>query len=97
LPLPVRQAISGNVGTLIAFRIGQGDAEWLEPYFVPLNYQDLTNIPKYHYHIRTLVGGVLTTPFTVQSLPVTIKNQSLIEAAIRKRVRTFSELYTKTA
>src|SRR6185503_11780931 len=33
LPLPIRQAVFGNVGTLIAFRIGYTDAEVMEKEF----------------------------------------------------------------
>ncbi|MDF2461332.1 MAG: hypothetical protein K0S68_735 [Candidatus Saccharibacteria bacterium] len=89
LPDNIKQAIAGNVGTLMAFRLGHADAQWLAPHFAPLTAEDLTNIPPYHYHLRTLAGGQLTTPFTVVSPQVKATPQPALEQALRSRVRRF--------
>ncbi len=89
LPEPIKQAVAGNVGTLMAFRLGHSDANWLAPHFAPLTPDDLTNIPPYHYHLRTLSNGQLTSPFTVKSPQVHIQPQPALELALRQRVRNY--------
>jgi hypothetical protein len=89
LPESIKQAISGNVGTLMAFRLGHADASWLAPHFAPLSPDDLTSVPPYHYHLRTLAHGQLTTPFTVASPLVTTVPHPELEQALRNRVRQF--------
>ncbi|MDB5178823.1 MAG: hypothetical protein JWN01_766 [Patescibacteria group bacterium] len=89
LPESVKQAVAGNVGTLMAFRLGHTDAQWLADHFAPLTAEDLTNIPPYHYHLRTLAGGQLTTPFTVQAPQLQTTPQPALEQALRNRVRQF--------
>jgi len=89
LPENIKQAVSGNVGTIMAFRLGHSDAAWLAPHMAPLTADDLTNIPPYHYHLRTLANGQLTTPFTVQAPVVNLEPQPALESALRGRVREF--------
>jgi hypothetical protein len=36
LPDNIKQAVAGNIGTLMAFRLGHTDATWLAPHFAPL-------------------------------------------------------------
>lgn len=89
LPENVRQAVSGNIGTIMAFRLGQADAKWLSPQFAPLTSDDLTNIAPYQYHLRTLSGGQLTTPFTVRSPQLRTTPQPQLATALRQRVRAY--------
>ena len=66
----VRSAVFGNVGTLISFRVGAGDAEFLEKEFMPeFTASDLVNLPKYHIYIRLMVDGVASNPFSAHTLP----------------------------
>jgi hypothetical protein len=89
LPDNVKQAVAGNIGTLMAFRLGHTDATWLAPHFAPLSADDLTSIPAYHFHLRTLSQGQLTTPFTVSSPNIKLEPQPALEHALRARVRQF--------
>ncbi|HUD11766.1 MAG TPA: DUF87 domain-containing protein [Candidatus Saccharimonadia bacterium] len=89
LPENIKQAISGNVGTLMAFRLGHADAQWLAPHFAPLTPDDLTGIPPYHYHLRTLAHGQLTTPFTVTAPNIDTEPHPALALALRSRVRNF--------
>jgi hypothetical protein len=89
LPDSIKQAITGNVGTMMAFRLGHADAKWLAPHFAPLTAEDLTNVAPFHYHLRTLAAGQLTTPFTVKSPQVTMTPQPALELALRARVREY--------
>ncbi|HUC88345.1 MAG TPA: DUF87 domain-containing protein [Candidatus Binatia bacterium] len=66
----IRDAVFGNMGTIVSFRIGQNDVEALSQYFQPtFNGDDLLRIPNYNTITRTLVGGVPTQPFSMATLP----------------------------
>ncbi|KKU11709.1 MAG: hypothetical protein UX16_C0007G0009 [Parcubacteria group bacterium GW2011_GWB1_45_7] len=66
----VRDAIFGNVGTMVLFRIGPKDAEFLEPEFAPRFMEgDLVNLPKYNAYVRLMIDGVPAAPFSAETLP----------------------------
>ena len=63
-------AIFGNVGTLITFRVGARDAEFLKNEFHPVFDQtDLTNLPNYHIYLKLMIDGVTSKPFSAITLP----------------------------
>jgi hypothetical protein len=62
----VKNAVFGNVGTMISFRIGGTDASFLQHEFVPtFNESDLTNIEKYHVYIKTIVNNEPVPSFSM--------------------------------
>lgn len=66
----IRDAVFGNMGTIVAFRIGQNDVESLSRYFQPMfDGDDLLRIPNYNTIVRTLIGGVPTQPFSMATIP----------------------------
>lgn len=66
----IRDAVFGNMGTIVSFRIGQNDVEAMSRYFQPLfDGDDLLRIPNFNSVVRTLVGGVPTQPFSMSTLP----------------------------
>src|SRR3978361_1552197 len=66
----IRDAVFGNMGTIVSFRIGQNDVESLSQYFQPTFDGDyLLRIPNYNAIVRTLIGGVPTQPFSMATLP----------------------------
>ncbi len=66
----IRDAVFGNMGTIVAFRIGQNDVDSLTRYFQPLfDGDDLLRVPNWNAVVRTLVGGVPTQPFSMAGLP----------------------------
>ncbi len=66
----IRDAVFGNMGTVVSFRVGQQDVEVLAKYFQPVfDDPDLLRIPSYNAIVRTLVGGVPTNPFSMSTLP----------------------------
>ncbi len=78
----IRDAVFGNIGTVVSFRVGQGDAEVLAKYFQPLfEASDLLRVPNYNAVVRTLIGGVPTQPFSMSGLPPLGKpNKQLADA-----------------
>jgi len=63
----VRDAVVGNVGTSVVFRVGASDAEFLTNEFDQLTVNDMTNIDKRYFYIKTLIDGAPTEPFTGRS------------------------------
>lgn len=62
----VKNAVFGNVGTIISFRIGVTDANFIQHEFTPVfNENDLTNVEKYHVYVKTIVGNEPVTPFSM--------------------------------
>lgn len=65
----VRDAILGNAGTVIAFRVGAADAEILETEFRPeFAAEDLINLPNYSIYLKLMVKGVVSRPFSAETL-----------------------------
>lgn len=62
----IREAVFGNVGTLVSFRVGVDDANYLKHQFDPVfNEQDLINNPVGQAYMRLLVAGQPTVPFSM--------------------------------
>ena len=62
----VKNAVFGNVGTLVSFRIGVTDANYLQHWFQPVfNEGDLINVDVYNAYINTIVGNKPVPPFSV--------------------------------
>jgi CxxC-x17-CxxC domain-containing protein len=70
LSTSVRDAVFGNVGTIIAFRVGAEDGEFLEREFSPeFTAHDLVNLPKYNIYIKLMIDGIASRPFSAKTLP----------------------------
>ncbi len=66
----VRDAVFGNVGTMMLFRIGAADAEYLENEFEPeFVIQDMVNLSNYSIYLKLMVDGITCRPFSAKTLP----------------------------
>jgi len=66
----VRNAVFGNVGTMISFRVGAFDAEVLEKEFAPeFEAEDLVNLGFAQIYLKLMVNGVSSKPFSARTLP----------------------------
>ncbi len=62
----VKNAVFGNVGSLVSFRVGVSDASYLQHEFQPaFSEADLINIEKYNAYIKTIVGNEPVPPFSL--------------------------------
>ncbi|OGM02467.1 hypothetical protein A2115_02715 [Candidatus Woesebacteria bacterium GWA1_41_8] len=62
----VKNAIFGNVGTLMCYRVGVSDANYLAHEFTPVfGEDDLLNIERYHVYIKTIVNNEPVPPFSM--------------------------------
>jgi len=89
---PVRDAVMGNVGTMMTFRVGAADAEYLEKEFDPIFYaNDLVNLAKYNIYLKLMIDGVATTPFSAVTLPPIELGDKQVD--IKKIINTSREKY----
>ncbi|PIX31369.1 hypothetical protein COZ61_00085, partial [Candidatus Berkelbacteria bacterium CG_4_8_14_3_um_filter_33_6] len=69
MPEIVKEAIFGNVGTLISFRVGAGDSEALVKEFEPIfDANDLVNLANYNIYVKMAIDGVTSPAFSAVSL-----------------------------
>ncbi|MCX6731771.1 MAG: type IV secretion system DNA-binding domain-containing protein [Candidatus Parcubacteria bacterium] len=82
----VRDAVFGNVGTLITFRVGAYDAELLEKEFAPEFYvQDFVNLGFASIYLKLMIDGIASRPFSAGTLPPVIaKAESYADKIIEK-------------
>ncbi len=67
----VRDAIFGNVNTLITFRVGGSDASVLEKEFAPtFDANDLVNLSMFNIYIKLSIDNLTTNAFSAQTLPL---------------------------
>jgi hypothetical protein len=66
----VRHAVLGNVGTMVAFRLGVEDAQLLEREFQPVFAStDLVSLRNYDLYVKLLIDGQPSRPFSATTLP----------------------------
>jgi hypothetical protein len=66
----IKDAILGNVGTIIIFRIGAADSEVFAQEFAPeFKLTDFTNLPNYHIYLKMMIDGKISSPFSAVTLP----------------------------
>ncbi|OGV89842.1 hypothetical protein A2Z41_03540 [Microgenomates group bacterium RBG_19FT_COMBO_39_10] len=64
----VKNAIFGNVGTIVSFQIGVTDANFLQHWFTPtFGEDDLINIDRFHAYAKTIVSGEPVPPFSMDT------------------------------
>ncbi len=65
----VREAVLGNVGTLISFRLGVKDAQYMAKEFHPtFSFDDITNLPNYGIYLKLLIDGNPSKSFSATTL-----------------------------
>lgn len=66
----VRAAVFGNVGTIITFRVGAADSEFLAKEYEPVFTEtDLVNLTKYDIYLKLMIDGVASEPFSATGMP----------------------------
>ena len=65
----MRDSIFGNVGTMIVFRVGADDADFLEKEFAPeFTPEDIVNLPNYRIYLKLMIDGITSRPFSAKTL-----------------------------
>lgn len=88
LPESLRQAVLGNVGSLVLFRVGAEDAALLEPEFAPpFTALDLQQLPRYQVAAKLTARGEALLPFSAMTLPPSGAHPACNPASILARSR----------
>lgn len=81
----IREAILGNIGTIISGRIGVTDAELLQKKFLPtFNAEDLTKLPNYQAITSVMISGVPSSAFSMSLVPPMGESKPEIRDALKK-------------
>jgi len=88
----VRDAIFGNVGTMVVFRVGAKDADFLAKEFVPrFEEEDLVDLDQYNIYVKLMIDGLTSEPFSALTLPPLSKPEGNAEKIIRISRERYAE------
>jgi hypothetical protein len=91
MPENVANAVFGNIGTLITFRVGAQDAEFLNREFVPVfEPADLTNLNNYNIYLKMSIDGVTSNPFSAKTILPEFKETNIVEKIINQSRSKYS-------
>ncbi|PIR04088.1 MAG: hypothetical protein COV59_02800 [Candidatus Magasanikbacteria bacterium CG11_big_fil_rev_8_21_14_0_20_39_34] len=89
----VADAVFGNVGTIVTFRVGGADAEMLAKEFAPTFIEeDIVSLGKYNVFLKLMIDGVASQPFSATTLPPVANRTGSAE----KIIQVSRERYAKT-
>ncbi|OGM06212.1 hypothetical protein A2129_00140 [Candidatus Woesebacteria bacterium GWC1_42_13] len=89
----VKNAVFGNVGTIICFRVGVTDASYLAHEFTPVfGEDDLLNIERYHVYIKTIVHNEPIPPFSMDLTKDLSKEKETMNPRVAEIIKEMSRL-----
>ncbi len=88
----VRDAVFGNVGTMVTFRVGAYDAEVLEKEFAPVfTAEDLVNLGLRQIYLKLMIDSVTSQPFSATTLsPIEKPPVSYVQEILSNSRRTYA-------
>ncbi|MBI4948430.1 type IV secretion system DNA-binding domain-containing protein [Candidatus Berkelbacteria bacterium] len=85
----IRDAVIGNVGTMISYRIGAEDSEYLTHEMAGVTVEDLTNLDRFQAYVKLLVNLTPTKPFSMKGIKTenigTIEMSNWVKQATRAK------------
>ena len=94
MPEEVRDAVFGNVGTLLTFQVGFDDAEYISQQFgEEIMPPDLVSLSKYTAYMRLLVDGMPTKTFSLATLPPPVLEVD--KESLQKLIKVSRERYSE--
>jgi len=89
----VKNAVFGNVGTLICFRVGVTDANYLAHEFTPVfGEDDLLNIERYHVYVKTIVHNEPVPPFSMDLTKDISQEKEMANPRLAEIIKEMSKL-----
>lgn len=89
----VKNAVFGNVGTLMSFRVGVQDANFLQHEFSPtFSEADLTNVERYHTFVKTIVDNEPMPPFSMDLTRDIEAERKLANPKLAEMIKKLSRL-----
>jgi len=94
MPDEVRNAVFGNVGSILSFQVGYDDAEYIsKQYGEEVLPNDLVSLDKYTAYTRILIDGMPTKTFSLRTLPPPVFNKDVDQ--INKVIKVSRERYSR--
>jgi hypothetical protein len=88
----IRAAVFGNIGTMITFRVGVEDAQFLRGEFAPqFSEEELVRLPNYHIYLKLMIDGKTSEPFSAVTLPSKEPKKSFEEAIIKASRKKYAQ------
>ncbi|OGD74589.1 hypothetical protein A2228_03875 [Candidatus Collierbacteria bacterium RIFOXYA2_FULL_46_10] len=89
----VKNAVFGNVGTLMSFRVGVQDANFLQHEFTPtFSEADLTNVERFHTFVKTIVDNEPMPPFSMDLTRDIEAERKLANPKLAEMIKKLSRL-----
>lgn len=87
----LRDAVFGNAGSVVSFRIGVEDAEFMSKEFMPtFNEFDLLNVDRFNAYLKLMINLTASKPFNMATYPLAKPTQEQLEVA--SAIRQLSRL-----
>ena len=89
----VRDAVFGNVGTTICFRVGAYDADILEKEFAPVFIaEDMVNLGSFQIYLKLMIDGIGSQPFSATTMaPIEPPKVSYVQEIIESSRKMFAK------
>ena len=69
LQTDIKNAVLGNIGTIICFKLGQADAKYMAQEMYPIfQTSDFTNLEHFHIYLKLLINGKSPAPFSAKTI-----------------------------
>ncbi len=89
----VKNAVFGNVGTILSYRVGVTDASYLAHEFAPVfGEDDLLNVERFHVFIKTIVDNEPVPPFSMDLTKDIAKERAMASARVAEIIKEMSRL-----
>lgn len=89
----VKNAIFGNVGTIIGYRVGVTDANYLTHEFTPtFGEDDLLNVERFHAYVKTIVNNEPVSPFSIDLTKDLAKIKAMESERVSEIIKEMSRL-----
>lgn len=83
----IRDAVIGNVGTMIVYRIGAADAEFMAKEFALVSVEDMANLDKFNTYTKLLIDGTPSKPFSMKGIKSETQSNPTNREEARNRSR----------
>lgn len=89
----VKNAVFGNVGTLVSFRVGVTDANYLQHEFQPVfSEADLINVDRYNAYVKTIVNMQSVLPFSMDLTKDISMEKKMASPKVAEMIKKLSSL-----
>ncbi|MDO8513193.1 MAG: type IV secretion system DNA-binding domain-containing protein [bacterium] len=83
----IRDAVIGNAGTIVIYRIGAADAEFLQKELPNVTINDMVNLDRFQVYVKLLINLTPSKPFSMKGIKSEVVENERVGEVIRQLVR----------